>query len=212
MIEGWIQTEKQNLSLTMRDLEQAKRIHERVLKEIVDIETGAEGTSGFQNGSFEQGQNPGLFAVKSVGSTDIKGWVVTRATIDYIKDAWTSSDNERSLDMDGTPASGGMAQTFGTVPGHRYTVSFDLAGNPDCPPETKKLRVSAAEQESEDFNFKTNQALSWEQREAIKKSNMGWQTKTWNFVAKDSNTTLEFYSLDPENGNCGPALDNVKVQ
>ncbi|NQZ64130.1 DUF642 domain-containing protein, partial [Crocosphaera sp.] len=40
-------------------------------------------------------------------------------------------------------------------------------------------------------------------------SNMGWETKTWMFTATGSTTTLSFISNN--DGNAGPALDNVSV-
>jgi hypothetical protein len=41
--------------------------------------------------------------------------------------------------------------------------------------------------------------------------NMGWVTKAWQFEAIDDETLLEFHTLDDEDPNCGPALDNVQV-
>ena len=40
---------------------------------------------------------------------------------------------------------------------------------------------------------------------------MGWTTQVWDFVARDTKTTLELVTLMAEDGNCGPALDNVSV-
>ena len=41
--------------------------------------------------------------------------------------------------------------------------------------------------------------------------NMGWTTKTWEFVAVGRKTSLEFYSPDRKNPTFGPALDDVRV-
>jgi hypothetical protein len=41
--------------------------------------------------------------------------------------------------------------------------------------------------------------------------NMGWTTKTWEFVAVSGETSLEFYSLDRKNPMYGPALDDVRL-
>ena len=42
-------------------------------------------------------------------------------------------------------------------------------------------------------------------------TDMGWQTKTWTFVATGQTTTLEFYSLMSPTSWFGPAIDIVSV-
>jgi hypothetical protein len=39
---------------------------------------------------------------------------------------------------------------------------------------------------------------------------MGWEAKSWDFIATSQTTTLEFLSLSG-GGESGPALDNVAV-
>ena len=161
------------------------------------------------NGSFETGPDNWVprygFVRLSPGNTSITGWTVTRATIDYYGPGWTAADGGRSIDMDGNDGdAGGVAQTISTTPGAAYTVTFNMASNPNYPPLVKWMRVSAAGQ-SADFSF----AITGHDQQ----SNMGWVTNTWRFTAYSTSTTLEFYSLDPpaEAGR-GPALDNVWVE
>ncbi len=154
------------------------------------------------NGSFELGASPGgSFITLQRGSTAIAGWTVTRATIDYIGGWWRASDGARSLDLDGTPGFGGIAQTFATAPGRAYRVAFDLAGNPAGPPAVKALGVRAAGQQAR-FTFD----VTGKRYDA-----MGWTRHSWTFTATATMTTLEFYSLDATGGSFGPALDNVSV-
>jgi hypothetical protein len=40
---------------------------------------------------------------------------------------------------------------------------------------------------------------------------MGWTTKTWEFIAVANETALELHTLDDEDDLGGPALDNVRV-
>jgi len=147
------------------------------------------------NGSFEAGPEPGAFITLATGATSIPGWTVTRATIDYIGSYFPSADGHRHIDLDGTPGSGGMQQTFPTVAGQRYRVTFDLAGNPEGPPTVKTMRVEAAGQ---------SQVFSHD-------ASLNWSHEAWEFTATGPTTTIEFYSLDPEGGYCGPLLDNVSV-
>jgi choice-of-anchor C domain-containing protein len=154
------------------------------------------------NGSFEIGPDPDPYLPLDPGSTAITGWTVTRDQIDYVA-YWVDADGERSLDLNGSPGVGGIAQTFSTIAGQQYLVSFALAGNTYSGTPIRQLGVSAAGQ-SEVFSFDTT---------GFSDDNMGWVNKTWVFTATASTTTLEFYSLsiEPENAAFGPALDNVSV-
>ena len=152
------------------------------------------------NGSFERGADPGQSLKLNPGSTAITGWVVTRAPIDYVGTLWQAANGTRSLDLDGAGA-GGIAQTFDTVPGQSYVVTFRLAGNPLGAPPIKLLGVTAAGQ-SADFAFSISGRTP---------TNMGWETKRWMFMAQSNKTTLEFFSLNASGGSWGPALDSVLV-
>lgn len=153
------------------------------------------------NGSFEASFiNPGLYSTHGPGDTLISGWVVLPTTIDYIGTFWTSSAGARSLDLDGNFGNaGGIQQLFRTIPGERYTVTFDMAGHPEAGPTIKTLRVSADGQEVT-FTFDVT---------GKSRANMGWVEKTWSFTADDTTATLQFVSLSGT--GWGPALDNVRV-
>ena len=151
------------------------------------------------NGGFEQPAAERLGLTR--GSTYIPGWVVTRDTVDYQTSWFTCPEGRFCLDLDGNPGAGAIAQTFATAPGARYAVGFVWAGNMDCDPVVKRMRVSAAGQQS-DFTFDTA---------GRGRSNMGWTTGAWAFTAAAATTTLEFQSLDPAAGMCGPLLDDVRV-
>jgi choice-of-anchor C domain-containing protein len=151
------------------------------------------------NGSFELGI-PEQNSVP-VGSTGITGWTVTRDQIDLVGSYWSASDGVRSLDLNGTPGVGGIAQSFSTVPGHIYDVQFDQAANPSLGGRISTMAVTAAGQTA-NFSFDdTGDTFT----------DMGWVRRDWEFNAVDSSTTLEFYSLDTSNPNYGPALDHVVV-
>jgi choice-of-anchor C domain-containing protein len=162
------------------------------------------------NGSFEDGPPAGRFVNVKLGSTAIKGWVVTGEAVDYIGTLWPGSQGVHSIDLDGsarssvTPryAQGGVAQTFPTTPGARYQVTFDLAGNPFSPPRIKPMRVLAAGQ-SADFSFDVT---------GKSPARMGWISESWTFTANAATTTLELLSLtvSPVTG-WGAAIDNVTV-
>ncbi|NCS19094.1 MAG: choice-of-anchor C family protein [Microcystis aeruginosa G11-06] len=158
------------------------------------IVTPVQATNLIQNGSFETATvNPGSSLQLDAVSTVITGWTVSQGTIDYIGTAWQASEGARSLDLQGL-ASGGIQQTFNTTIGETYRVTFDLAGNP-----IKEMRVSAGGS-SADFSFDITGKSN---------SNMGWLSKSWDFTANSTTTTLEFTGLG--NSDAGAALDNVSV-
>jgi len=162
------------------------------------------------NGSFEVGPDPGASVPLPNGSTAIAGWTVTREGVDYKGTYWKASDLNRSLDLDNSPGFGGIKQTFATIMGKDYAVTFDMAGNPYWDPNLndppiKYMGVEVAGQSAVfDFDVTGHDYL-----------NMGWVTRSWQVTAIGISTTIEFYSLDPVygkySGYCGPALDNVSV-
>lgn len=161
------------------------------------------------NGSFEQGPNPGAYTNKPLGNTDITGWTVSLGNIDYVGGLWMAEDGVRSIDLEGssgtcvlpTDCPGGIAQSFATVAGQQYTVTFYLAGNIFGAPVVKTVQVSAAGQ-SQLYTFDTT---------GLSASNMGWAQVVWNFTASDTTTTLEFDTADTPPTGWGPVIDNVSV-
>jgi choice-of-anchor C domain-containing protein len=158
------------------------------------------------NGSFEDGPEPDAggpgFTPMEAGSTEIRGWTITRGSIDYIGPYWQHADGRRSLDLNGN-VPGAIAQTIRTHPGKKYRVTFSLAGN-NCGGDVEPVKtvvVSAAGSEGR-FTFDTT-GKSYE--------DMGWLTKTWEFTASAAETTLEFTSVTELTPACGPALDRVSV-
>ncbi len=160
------------------------------------------GANVLTNGSFELGPDPGRFVTLAAGSNVINGWTVingssvTKGTIDYVGGYMPASNGGRHLDLDGTPGAGGIQQTFPTFAGIAYELTFDLAGNPGGPPQTKQLRVEAAGQ-SVDFFYG---------------GGLDWSRQSWQFRAAGSETTLRFRSLsETSTAIAGPLLDNVSV-
>ena len=162
------------------------------------IITPVQAANLIQNGSFENGGDPGVFQTINAGSTVITGWTVSQGSIDYIGTLWQASNGSRSLDLSGENA-GGIKQTFNTTVGKTYRVTFDLAGNTFTSPTIKDMRVSAGGS-SADFSFDTTGKSN---------SNMGWLSKSWDFTANSTTTTLEF--IDLTNSIAASALDNVSV-
>jgi choice-of-anchor C domain-containing protein len=163
----------------------------------------------FQNGSFEFGPSPPpCNAFNQSGTSVLTGWDIYVGNIDWETSGgcgWNSSSGNYSLDMIGTGGIGGIQQTFDTVPGVVYLVQFDMAGNYGGTDTTiKPLDVTVAGNTTH-FTFDTtgHSAIS-----------MGWTTKSLQFTATSTSTTIQFVSdlsASPGGGNAGAALDNVRI-
>ena len=153
------------------------------------------------NGSFEDGPDPGEFKMLEKGSTEIKGWEVSRGSVDYIGSYWQQADGKRSIDLNGS-GRGGVSQAIKTKKGQKYAVTFNLAGNPEGGAAVKKMKVGAVGNSNE-FTFDIT---------GKSRTEMGWASKTWEFTATADETTLEFYSTTDDDDAYGPVLDNVTVK
>jgi choice-of-anchor C domain-containing protein len=160
----------------------------------------------FTNGSFEGGPATFQFNIPA-GSTVIPGWTVSVGNVDWEglpPFGWQPSNGVNSLDLVGNSGIGGVQQTFDTVPGQTYLVSFDLAGNPGALPVVKPLAVTI-NGVTQNFTFDTTGKSG---------SNMGWVTRTLSFTASGASSTINFVSDVTASGgtlNAGAALDNVQI-
>ena len=154
------------------------------------------------NGSFEkENYNISNFKTLYSGSTLIPGWTVIDGEIDWIGGYWSASDGDKSLDMNGCLPGTILSDSFNTNPGKKYHVTFDMAGNPGNSNHTQKTLTLTIGNYTKTFTFDTS---------GHTKANMGWQQKSYFFIATLATTQLKF-SGDSSAGCCGPALDNVVV-
>ncbi|MFK7759301.1 MAG: choice-of-anchor C family protein [Phycisphaerales bacterium] len=161
------------------------------------------GASIIQNGSFEATSIEGEFAYAELnaGSDVISGWTVTGTGVDVIGTHWAASQGSNSLDMNGLLAGGGVSQTFETIVGQEYALTFDMSANMFLGPNEKVLGVSVAGHlEEHSFDYMGFEATA---------SDPKWTQVTINFTADETSTTLSFFGVN--SGAAGAALDNVAV-
>ena len=176
-----------------------------------------------ENGSFETyAKDPGTWTFPDrvdlgldVGNTDITGWTVIKGQIDYFgvcpvdpPNFWRAADGGYSIELAGSPSSGGVSQAFASNAGETYRVQFYLSGSPmtgwsgeDQP--NKTVRVQAAGQ-SADFAFD----VAAEQNTY---TDMKWKLCRFFFVADSDISTLDIFST-MESVHIGPVIDNVSVE
>jgi choice-of-anchor C domain-containing protein len=143
------------------------------------------------------------FATLGAGNTDLTGWSIGGAGIDYVGSYWVPAGGNFSIDLDALSA-GSIFQTISTVAGQAYTVSFDLAGNPDGAPIVKLAIADATGLPGAAYLFDTTGKT---------KTNMGWTTFTYDFIAQSNSTTLTFSNSNQAGflTPYGAALDNISI-
>ncbi|WNE96810.1 choice-of-anchor C family protein [Streptomyces luomodiensis] len=157
--------------------------------------------SRFDDGSFETPRvAANTFTNVGTGGT-IGPWKVTAGNVDHIGAGyWQAAEGDQSVDLNGGTA-GTVAQTFTTVPGKRYVVTYSLAGNPGGGPAVRTGKVLVDGQNFQDFSFDvTGKTVT----------NMGYVTREVVFVARGTSTTLAFAST--QNTAYGPVIDDVTVR
>ncbi|MEU6537972.1 choice-of-anchor C family protein [Streptomyces sp. NPDC047000] len=128
-------------------------------------------------------------------------WRVLSGSVDLIGAGfWQAAQGAQSLDLNGNNA-GAVSQTFATVPGKSYMVTYALAGNTDCAPVVKTGKVLIDGQDFQDFTFDTT---------GKSRTNMGYVYRQVPFAAVGRSTTLAFASTTLGSA-CGPVVDRVLV-
>ncbi|MFD0273565.1 choice-of-anchor C family protein [Kitasatospora sp. NPDC127111] len=162
---------------------------------------GHRALSHFDDGSFETPKAPanaftGLTAGQTVGP-----WKVTAGSVDLIGAGfWQAAEGDQSLDLNGSN-SGTVAQSFTTVPGTTYSVTYALAGNPEGGPALRTGRALIDGQDFQDFSFDVT---------GRSRAAMGYVGRQFTFVAQGTSTTLSFASTVA--GAYGPVIDDVQVK
>ena len=169
--------------------------------------------ASFTNGSFEN--TDGTYAGVSLGfepnATNIPGWTTgATGTVDWIYNYWPAEQGSYSLDLNGSNNStgtyaGSVSQTFDTVAGQEYFVSFWMSGNPyPNGPTTKTMTVQATGGAVQSYSY---DILA----NGTTLTDMHWVDMGYTFTASGSSTTLTFASTTAGTSYAGPALDNVTV-
>ncbi|GAA1385889.1 hypothetical protein GCM10009639_08920 [Kitasatospora putterlickiae] len=162
---------------------------------------GHRALSHFDDGSFETPKAPANSFTGVAAGQAIGPWTVTAGSVDLIGAGfWQAAEGDQSLDLNGGNA-GTVAQSFTTVPGTTYSVTYALAGNPGGGPALRTGRTLIDGQNFQDFSFD----VTGKTRTA-----MGYVGRQFTFVAQNTSTTLSFVSTVV--GAYGPVIDNVQVK
>lgn len=136
----------------------------------------------------------------------IPGWEVTSGNVDICYYDWNASEGLYSLDLSGLDY-GTISQTIDTIPGKKYLLTFDMAGNvyETGQYDIKTLKLSVGSH-TKNYTFDSGDKSPRQ---------MGWQKHSYIFTAESTRTQIQFSSVNFGDQSlfrqAGPALDNINV-
>ena len=157
-------------------------------------------TNLISNGHFV-GVNPegDAFITVNAGEAIIPDWEVLYGSVDWISGYWAGSDGDGySIDLNGL-TQGAIGQTINTEIGQSYTLTFDIAANPDF----SGVRVAIVGANGVTIgteNYALNQG-----------DPVVWSSRSLYFTANSTTTQISFSSGNNDNCCYGAAIDNVSV-
>lgn len=170
---------------------------------------GAQAANLLTNGGFEQ--TGGATLSGSYGYTygpgfnpTLPGWSVTSGTVDVVlgSSLWgPAAEGALALDLNGYNA-GAISQTFATLAGQKYFVSYAYSRNPAGAPDPATALLSVGS-----FSQLVTAASSGAFGSAF---NVQWQNGGFSFFATGPTSTLTVASQVPSAG--GVFFDNFSVQ
>jgi hypothetical protein len=116
---------------------------------------------------------------------------------------WNAAADGQSLDLGGELATGTIAQTFATVPGQAYEVTYQYSANPESADPAPQMNVAI---NAVTFGPPISHARAGD---GPLPHTITWDPGTLSFIADSSNTTLSFEAVG--GSLFGIALDEVKV-
>jgi choice-of-anchor C domain-containing protein len=153
------------------------------------------------NGGFEDPVapiSPGYAMLSS-----LPGWIVTQGTVDVVNDTWFDPfEGDQSLDLDGN-APGGISQSFATIVGKEYALTFAYSNNPHGGSTIPAFATVSLQGSSSLLSTIITHGDA-------APSSMNYQPFTYSFVADSTSTTLSFTSLSGSTMG-GIVLDAVAV-
>jgi choice-of-anchor C domain-containing protein len=181
------------------------------------VATPAQAANLLINGGFEAPAIGSFFQNFGSGSTAITGWTVDTSNagenVDIVNGAFTPGgpspafEGTQYLDLVGFGTLGSIYQTFSTVAGQRYVLSFAYSHN----------LFGGDPSASAEFGLANGGVLGTLLAPRVTfshvggtNSNLNWQTYSYGFLAAGTQTTLGFLSGAGGN-NAGVLLDAVSV-
>ena len=159
------------------------------------------------NGGFEVPDTAEILTVNA-GGTEIAPWVIGFVSVDVLDGTnpfamGAAYEGNQFLDLDGTPGPGSLMQSFATVPGLLYDLSFAYSHNYSNGTQgVGQVRVFDTTGDRLTFQPLVHNTGG--------PGNLDWRVANYSFTATQTSSTLEFQSLSG-GGFGGLMLDGVQV-
>jgi len=147
----------------------------------------------------------------------IPGWVVLHSdnTVGAVDEIDTTSvlpciEGRQCTDLASTGQVNQYFQSFPTVVGATYQLSFDFAANPLCSTTPFTVTLNADIFDSSGTSLQSSSSPFSTTGGTVTPTNLNWMLKTIPFTATTTLSTVHFSGNTPVL-NCGPILDNVAV-
>lgn len=150
--------------------------------------------------SAQSAPSPNLLTNGSFEGTSLSPWSPGGSGVDQVT-GWNAENGTKLVDLN-AQAPGSVSQSFSTVPGGQYSVSFWLSGNPQCGTNVTKEVTASAGDASHTYSYTVPSGAT--------ESNLQWVNETFDFNVTGTSATLTFASFNTS-GACGALIDNVVV-
>lgn len=178
--------------------------------------TENDGPNLIVNGGFERGIDPGRTFVFPTGDTSalLQGWTLLNAGLDkflpgvtYVGTMLPAEEGKKCVEIanggENKQNIGGIKQSFSTIPGRQYRLSFYQSADIfQTGPRIMKLTVAG---QTRQYTYMPNPD-EWQNVQKMR-----WIARTFVFTATDKTSTLEFDSVLSTNAG-GNLIDNVQVR
>jgi len=157
------------------------------------------------NGEFELGAEG-----SAGGGGSATNWTGVNVDIHSLSYTNPSQPRKRFVDLNSTTA-GMISQTFSTIIGRTYQVSFNYSANNASNLGVKTADVTIISPFSSYAEIVYNETYNFDSTGTTYGTyeSMNWQTKIFTFIATNTTTRIRFNSLS--SGAFGPAIDNVCI-
>ncbi|MEM8872833.1 MAG: putative Ig domain-containing protein [Planctomycetota bacterium] len=151
------------------------------------------------NGQFLETYT-GSEQILSAGAT-LGAWSVDSGEINFRDDNYQRSPGGGfAVDLNGMSTPGSISQSFETIPGQTYTVSYAMGMLAHTQSGDRTMDVTAGD---------TTHSDTYVYDGSTTHGNFAWQPRSFEFVATDEVTTLAFVSTNA--GGQGPQLGDIRV-
>ncbi|MCU1459929.1 MAG: putative hemolysin [Acidimicrobiales bacterium] len=162
---------------------------------LATVSARATAPGPFTNGGFESPPIAPTYQNYPAGDSGITGWTVTLGGVDLVTAPYPVFEGSQALDLNGDgPDGGAISQTFSTVAGKTYHLSYEVNTNNGNGTSLHGKWQSGTEVSEGDYTYTASGA---------------WVKLEGDFLAQASSATLTLTSTS--SGSGGVIIDDVKV-